>query len=148
LSYGLGTTVNFTSRDTSLHISPSLERYYPEKRLLVRLNGMLSKNSDQSGLSVTKTSLSVYRPLSNDERLGASLNIDWDRNGSIHSKSVRVFRQHANGWNVSLEYILGQEYLANIKSNSTIHDINYGFVDGEFADKRHLSLSLSYKWDL
>jgi hypothetical protein len=148
LSYGLGTTVNFTSRDAAIHITPSLERYYPDKRLLVRLSGMLSKNNDQSGLSITNTSLSVYRPLSNDETLGASLNIDWDRSGSIHSKSVRVFRQHANGWNVSLEYILGQEYLANIKSNSTIHDINYGFVNGQFADKRHLSLSLSYKWEL
>lgn len=148
LSYALGTTVNVTSRDTAIHITPSLERYYPDSRVSVRLSGMLSKNTEQSDLSTTNSSLSVYRPLSNDETLGASLNLNWNESGSINSKSIRLFRQHANGWNISLEYILGQEYLANIKSNRTVHDVGYGFVDGDFADKRHLSLSLSYKWDL
>lgn len=148
VSYGLGTTVNVTSRDTFILIAPSIGRYYPESNLLIRLSGLLSKNTEQTDLSVASSSLSVYRPLSNDETLGASFNVDWDESGAINSKSIRFSRQHINGWNISLEYILSREYLANIKSNRTVHDVGYGFVDGDFADKRHLSLSISYKWDL
>jgi hypothetical protein len=129
-------------------MTPSLERYFPDSNLLVRLSGMLSKNTEQSDLSITSSSLSVYRPLSSDETLAASLNVDWDESGAINSKSIRLSRQHANGWNISLEYILGQEYLANIKRNRMVNDIEYGFVNGDFADKRHLSLSLSYKWEI